>query len=1059
MKKFLTTTLKTFAVLALFGAGTLFADAASFDPQPDSSVNYGFATINTNCSDDCANERNSISFNELPNNGEFTVYLDFRNRTAGTITNARGKVTLPTANGSSTATIIGQLSGGGASSISDNVTITNLPSDWEIEFVQGMVRVREHYSNLGNSCTDTTPGTYPWENSFSNYSSIAIGDLHDWNNGWCDQGYVFAKFRITDTTVNNPETEVETRNPSSITTNSAVLNGRLTSGNDVNVWFVFGTTPNVYCSTTAPFNVSGSYDQGENFSRNKTGLNADTHYYYRACAEDGAQGGLEDFYTEEVSTSYTYDWWTGEYGQCVNGVKERDVECRQYPGGIEVSTSNCSGAMPSSTSTSGCSTSGGDDLDVATNNATNIGSTSAKLHGEITSGDTSSVWFVYDTNNNIECSDYPRHYGSFSGSYPLNGGDEFYFNAPNLSLTENTEYFFRACAQEIGSSQIVSGELKDFTTDGGQSNNDSEPNAETKNPDNVDEDSAELNGRIRMNDFDNGIVFFVYGQDQSQIQDTETDYDSYGDVNSNEDDDDFMVVRVDSDNDEDGWRNYDETVSSLEEDERYYYRICVEYNDSGDTLECGSVEDFTTDDDDSNNNNNDDVEIATLLPRSVTQTTAEMCGDLEEDGGSSQQTWIEFRTGNANYAQTPVSQRREGSWCTRVSGLTANTTYLYRACTPYGCAPTRSLRTLGNVVTSGLQPIITTENPANVGSNSATLNGVYVSNAPSGTCWFNYGRTSALGKQTRSYNVGSGYGTCTHNFTGLASGTPYCVQAAIRTQNGTDVGDIKCFNTGRGTIVISQPPVTVVEVEGPEFDLSSLGLGLSLVRLEIDNNQEVVTEGERIEYVVEWQNISELDLTDLDLKVTLPPEIQVTDYSRGRFDAERNVIYYTIDELEGADFERDIPGEDGELTITGIVGDINVGNLVTAEAELSYDNPVNEAKESAVDFDVDEAGLQLAGVTASVFGLANITFLGWLVILLGLFIIFLVARWLYLEREELRAQAYAGGGYPPYGGAPRYDNGYNMPQYREPARFDAPQAPMAQAPQDDYYQPYRPNRG
>jgi hypothetical protein len=129
---------------------------------------------------------------------------------------------------------------------------------------------------------------------------------------------------------------------------------------------------------------------------------------------------------------------------------------------------------------------------------------------------------------------------------------------------------------------------------------------------------------------------------------------------------------------------------------------------------------------------------------------------------------------------------------------------------------------------------------------------------------------------------------------------------------------------------------------------------------------------------------------------------------------------------------------------------------------LVYDNPVNDAQENARDFDLDEYGVQVAGVTASVFGLTNITFLGWLVILLGLFIIFLVARWLYLEREELRAQAYLGGYNTPYGGSPRYDNGYAQPQvpmYRDPApRFDPPAAPIAPAPQDDY-QPYRPNRG
>jgi hypothetical protein len=150
------------------------------------------------------------------------------------------------------------------------------------------------------------------------------------------------------------------------------------------------------------------------------------------------------------------------------------------------------------------------------------------------------------------------------------------------------------------------------------------------------------------------------------------------------------------------------------------------------------------------------------------------------------------------------------------------------------------------------------------------------------------------------------------------------------------------------------------------------------------------------------------------------------------------------------------------MTVSGIVGRGTVGNTLSADANMAYDNPINDAQENAQDFDWDEYGVQVAGVTASVFGLANITFLGWLVIVLGLFIIFLVARWLYLEREEMRAQAYLGNG---YGGAPRYNNGYAplaAPSYQDPApRYNVPPAPLAapEAPRDTYYEPYQPNRG
>ena len=1017
MKTFITTILKTFMVSALFIGGAIFADAAGqFDNDP-ADQGTGFLSIaeGNSCSN-CANEDNSITVNipDYNDSERFTVYMDYRNQGNATIYNVRGKLTEPNSSGR----ITGTLSGSGASSISDSVYVYGLPNSYDFEFVSGYVE---------NTHGTTDPSYCAGYNHYVTVSGnqvlgsgAPIGDLDTHESGWCDQGYLIVTFEVTNTTDNTPNYTYSWQTGSW---------GQCINGVKYR---------DVYCEEDQTGNqVSNSNCSGTQPASSSTS----------GCP----------------TTSYTYSWQTGSWGQCINGVKYRDVYCEEDQTGNEVSNSNCSnsGAQPASSSTSGCSGSGSDDLEVDTNNETNLGTTTVTLNGEIESGETNGVFFVLDVDDSFTCtSGYFFAPSYVSANYPLEAGDSFSYNRGGL--TPDTDYYYRACANEIVGSGIVQGDIVHFTTDdNGNTGGNTEPVAETKEEDDVDENSAELNGRIDMNSFDDGIVFYVYGQDESQIEDVDSDYDEYSDINN--DGDDLQKVKVDDNNDSDSWENYPETVTGLDTDEDYYFRICVEFvNNNGDEeLECGEVKDFRTEDD-GNSNNDDDVEVVTLTPGSVTQTTAEMCGDLREDGGSSQQTWIEFRTTNQNsYTSTPTSQRSEGDWCTRVSGLTPNTTYLYRACTPHGCAPTRTLRTLGQNIPTGQAPIISTEDPANITSNSAYLSGLYVTNAPSGTCWFNYGRDRSLGKRSSGvYRVGSGYGTCSHNFTGLASGTQYCVQAVIETQYGTDTGATKCFRTSQTGVVVTQPPViTIVEEDETEIDLLGLGLGLSLIRLDIDNDEEVVTRGESVEYEIEWENISELDLEDLELEVTIPQEIQITDISRGRLDNDSNKIYLSIDELYGADYEDNRPGESGRMTVSGIVGRGTVGNLLTADAEIVYDNPVNEAQENARDFDLDEYGVQVAGVTASVFGLTNITFLGWLVILLGLFIIFLVARWLYLEREDLRAQAYIGGYNNPYGGAPRYDNGYapQAPVYREPApRFDAPVAP---APQDDYYQPYRPNRG
>lgn len=157
------------------------------------------------------------------------------------------------------------------------------------------------------------------------------------------------------------------------------------------------------------------------------------------------------------------------------------------------------------------------------------------------------------------------------------------------------------------------------------SNNDREPDVDTESAKDIDEDSAELRGEVDMNDFNNGIVFFVYGQDEDKIEDVEDDYEEYRDVEDDEKDDDFEVVKVDSDLDDD--EQYEEKVNNLEEDERYYYIICVEYDDedNDETLECGDVEDFETDRD----GTKEKPDVETKSADDIEDDRAELRGEVD----------------------------------------------------------------------------------------------------------------------------------------------------------------------------------------------------------------------------------------------------------------------------------------------------------------------------------------------------------------------------------------------------------------------------------------------
>lgn len=160
----------------------------------------------------------------------------------------------------------------------------------------------------------------------------------------------------------------------------------------------------------------------------------------------------------------------------------------------------------------------------------------------------------------------------------------------------------------------------------GSSNNGDRPDVETFRADDIEDNSAELNGEVDMNNFRNGIVFFVYGQDEDMIEDVEDDYDTYDDVKDDEEDDDFEVIRVDRDLDDED--EYSEEVDDLDEDEEYFYIICVEYedDDNDERLECGNVEDFETDRD---NHNGDEPEATTLTERNIDYDSAEIRGEIE----------------------------------------------------------------------------------------------------------------------------------------------------------------------------------------------------------------------------------------------------------------------------------------------------------------------------------------------------------------------------------------------------------------------------------------------
>ncbi len=222
-------------------------------------------------------------------------------------------------------------------------------------------------------------------------------------------------------------------------------------------------------------------------------------------------------------------------------------------------------------------------IDVSTKPVTNIGNTYATLRGEVEEGFSLTVKFALSDTPTVNCS-YSELI-NVSGTY--DAGDNFETTLNNLGSGVN--FYYRSCGYKNG--EIAQGEIRTFTT-GTIENN---PEVETDSPTHINEDSARLHGSVDMNDAPYpGIAFFVWGQDEDLIEDVDSEFYSYADID--EEDEDLQKQYVNS-----SFEGSDEIsllVTNLDEQTDYYYRACVSYaiSDSQVELVCGDVEEFETSD-------------------------------------------------------------------------------------------------------------------------------------------------------------------------------------------------------------------------------------------------------------------------------------------------------------------------------------------------------------------------------------------------------------------------------------------------------------------------------
>jgi hypothetical protein len=237
------------------------------------------------------------------------------------------------------------------------------------------------------------------------------------------------------------------------------------------------------------------------------------------------------------------------------------------------------------------------DVRVTTGGVDQIESDSVEFDGtlEFTDDNEARVWFEYGTSMSS------LQYSTISDVIKEGSKSSVKFTLIADDIDTNRTYYFRAVAEDEGG-DYAEGAIKSFSITGSNNwddddddDNDDEdrPDVTTDEADDVDETSAELTGEIDMNDFEDGYVFFVYGEDEDQVDDA-TSEDEFDDIDEDGDNLQLLVVDSSFDNDDD----FAQDITGLDDDTDYFFVLCVEYEDEdGDeTLECGDVEEFTTDD-------------------------------------------------------------------------------------------------------------------------------------------------------------------------------------------------------------------------------------------------------------------------------------------------------------------------------------------------------------------------------------------------------------------------------------------------------------------------------
>lgn len=398
------------------------------------------------------------------------------------------------------------------------------------------------------------------------------------------------------------------------------------------------------------------------------------------------------------------------------------------------------------------------------------------------------------------------------------------------------------------------------------------------------------------------------------------------------------------------------------------------------------------DDDDDNDDNDDEPDVSTRSATNITETAATLRGEVDGNGRSTR-VWFEYsddRDDIASDEETDEENVGSGNetFSERVTGLRRNTTYYFRAIAENSEGIDRgailSFRTGED--DDGFNdddfdaPTAVTTPATGIGSTSAVLNSLILTSDNNTDTWFEWGPTPSLGRTTSAIRVPSSSFRHAAAITGLAPNTTYFFRAVAENDDWRNVGVSLAFTTTSGSVAGTSTVVrntTIVNrTTGDD----------SLVMLTLDCGSEFITENERRECLVKWDNTSGVTLRDVVLQVLLPKRMSFEAASDGDIENDENTLAFDIGTLRTDD--------DGELAfIMRTDSVIEDEGLMVVVAQMVYTDPDGVTGDAlAYSSHRTYSDGSALGAFALGAGFLPDTLFGWLLLIILILLLLVLAR-------------------------------------------------------------------